>query len=124
MTESSQKSIVFLGVKAVALPVVDVARADNFYGKVLGLPAANHPGEPYGYLLGETILLLKKDWYAEPSLEPSPRITLQVNDGRSLAKTLKESGVTISDEVEPTNTGFVGSFLDREGNKLWFCSYN
>jgi predicted enzyme related to lactoylglutathione lyase len=47
-----------------------------------------------------------------------------VNDARSLAKTLKESGVTISDEVEPTKTGFVGSFLDSEGNKLWFCSYN
>lgn len=62
MTESSQESIVFLGVKAFALPVIDTVRADNFYGKVLGLPAANHPGEPYGYLLGETILLLKPDW--------------------------------------------------------------
>jgi catechol 2,3-dioxygenase-like lactoylglutathione lyase family enzyme len=71
MTEFSQKSMAFLGVKAVALPVIDVARADSFYGKVLGLPAANHPGEPYGYLLGETILLLKQDWYAEPSSEPS-----------------------------------------------------
>ena len=124
MTESSQKIMAFLGVKAVALPVIDVARADNFYGKVLGLPAANHPGEPYGYLLGETILLLKQDWYAEPSSEPSPRITLQVDDARSLVKTLKGRGVTISDEVEPTKTGFVGSFLDSEGNKLWFCSYS
>lgn len=124
MTESSQEGIAFLGVKAVALPVVDVARADKFYGKVLGLPAANQPGEPYGYLLGETILLLKQNWYAEPSLEPSPRITLQVDDARSLVKTLKGRGVTISDEVEPTKTGFVGSFLDSEGNKLWFCSYS
>ncbi|MDH4026719.1 MAG: hypothetical protein OEU57_15050 [Desulfuromonadales bacterium] len=124
MTEFSKKSMEFLGVKAVALPVIDVARADNFYGKVLGLLAANHPGEPYGYLLGETILLLKQDWYAEPSSEPSPRITLQVDDARSLVKTLKERGVTISDDVEPTKTGFVGSFLDSEGNKLWFCSHN
>jgi len=61
MAEPSQKSIVFLGVKAVALPVIDTVRADNFYGKVLGLPTANHPGEPYGFLLGETILLLKPD---------------------------------------------------------------
>jgi len=124
MTESSTKNIEFLGVKAVALPVNDSARADNFYGKVLGLPAANHPGEPHSYLLGETILLLKSNWYADPSTEPSPRITLQVNDARSLEKTLRELGVTISDKVEPTETGYVASFLDSEGNKLWFCSYS
>ena len=123
MTKPNQKTIYFLGVKAVALPVTDSARAVNFYGKVLGLPTANHPGEPYGYLLGETILLLKPDWYAEPSAEPSPRITLQVDDARDLEKTLKERGVIIADEVEPTKTGFVASFLDSEGNKLWFCSY-
>lgn len=123
MIESSPKSIVFLGVKAVALPLVDSARADNFYGKVLGLMPANHPGEPHGYLLGGTILLLKPDWYADPSAQPSPRITLEVDDARSLVKTLKERGVTIADEPEPTKTGFVASFLDSEGNKLWFCSY-
>jgi len=124
MTESSQKSVGIIGVKAVALPVIDAARAENFYGEVLGLTAANQPGEPYGYLLGETILLLKPDWYAEPSAEPSPRITLQVDDARSVVKILKERGVTIADEAEQTKTGFVASFLDSEGNKLWFCSYN
>ena len=122
MTQSNSKSIKFLGVKAVALPIVDSSRADNFYGKVLGLPAANHPGEPYGYLIGDTILLLKPEWYADPSTKPSPRVTLQVDDARSLVKTLKERGVTIADEAIPTETGFVASFLDSEGNKLWFCS--
>jgi len=124
MTESNPKRVKFLGVKAVALPVVDSVRADNFYGKVLGLSAANQPGEPYGYLLGETILLLKADWYADPSAEPSPRIALQVNDARSLVKTLKERDVIIADEAEQTKTGFVANFLDSEGNKRWFCSYN
>ena len=124
MTEPNQKGVKFLGVKAVALPVVDSSRAEEFYGKVLGLSAANHPGEPCRYLLGETILLLKSDWYAEPSAEPSPRITLQVDDARGLEKTLKARGVIIADEAEPTETGFVASFLDSEGNKLWFCSYN
>jgi predicted enzyme related to lactoylglutathione lyase len=124
MKEPKSKNIAFLGVKAVALPVLDMTRAGNFYGKVLGLPAANHPGEPDSYLIGETILLLKPDWYAAPSAEPSPRITLQVDDARSLVKVLKERGVTIGDEVIPTETGFVASFLDSEGNKLWFCSYD
>jgi len=124
MTEANQNEIKFLGVKAIALPVTDPARAEKFYGKVLGLSAANHPGEPYGFLIGDTILLLKPNWYAEPSAEPSPRITLQVDDARSLVKTLKERGVVIADEAEATKTGFVASFLDSEGNKLWFCSYN
>lgn len=124
MTETNQKGVKFLGIKAVALPVVDSARAEKFYGKVLGLPLANQPGEPYGYMLGETILLLKPDWYAEPSAEPSPRITLQVDDARGLEKTLKVRGVIIADEVESTETGFFASFLDSEGNKLWFCSYS
>lgn len=124
MTESNQKNIEFLGVKAIALPVIDTARADNFYGKVLGLPAANHPGEPHGYLIGETFLFLKSNWYADPSTEPSPRITLQVNDARSLEKTLRGLGITIADKAEATETGFVASFLDSEGNKLWICSYS
>jgi len=123
MTEPNRNNIKFFGVKAVALPVTDTARAENFYHKVLGLKAANHPGEPYGFLLGETILLLKPDWYAKPSTKPSPRITLQVDDARGLETTLKERGVVIADEVEETKTGFVASFLDSEGNKLWFCSY-
>ena len=124
MMEASKKSIEFLGVKAVALPVVDETRARNFYGEVLGLSVAIEAGEPCGYLLGETILMLKPEWYASPSAEPSPRITLQVNDSRSLVRTLKERDVVIADEAESTGNGFVASFLDSEGNKLWFCSYN
>ena len=81
MTKSSKKGIYF-GAKVVALPVIDAARANRFYGEVLGLPVAYEDEEPCGYLLGETILLLKPDWYAPPSAEPSPRITLLVDDAR------------------------------------------
>ena len=76
MVESSKMEIMFRGVKAVALPVTDEARAKKFYGEVLELPVAIEAGEPCGYLLGDTILLLKTEWYAPPSDEPSPRITL------------------------------------------------
>jgi predicted enzyme related to lactoylglutathione lyase len=124
MMDTSGKNIEFLGVKAVAIPVVDESRAEHFYGKVLGLPVAIENGEPLGYLLGETILLLKAEWYAAPSAEPSPRVTLQVSDARSMERTLKERGVVIADGVDYGGSGFVGSFLDSEGNKLWFCSYN
>jgi len=121
---TKNESIEIFGVKVVALPVVDEARAEHFYGKVLGLPVAIEAGEPCGYLLGETILMLKPDWYAAPSAEPSPRITLRVNDARGVERTLKERGIVIADEPESDGNGYVGSFLDSEGNKLWFCSYN
>jgi catechol 2,3-dioxygenase-like lactoylglutathione lyase family enzyme len=123
MAESNKSGIKFLGVKAVALPVVDEARAERFYGETLGLPVAYENGEACGYLFGETILLLKPDWYAPPSAEPSPRITLQVEDAPAAERLFKELGVVIADVPESDGHGCVGSFLDSEGNKLWFCSY-
>jgi hypothetical protein len=30
--------------------------------------------------------------------------------------------ITISDPAEAYDDFYVGSFLDSEGNKLWFCS--
>ncbi len=120
MTKSSKTGIVFRGVKVVALPVIDAARANRFYGEVLGLPVAYEDEEPCGYLLGDTILLLKPDWYAPPSAEPSPRITLLVDDARGTLRSLKEGEVVIADPVESDGHGCVASFLDSEGNKLWF----
>jgi len=119
----AEAKIVFNGVKVVAIPVVDEARASRFYGETLGLPVAIEAGEACGYLLGETILMLKPDWYAPPSDEPSPRITLIVDDARASAERLAELGVVIADAPESDGNGYVGSFLDSEGNKLWFCSY-
>jgi catechol 2,3-dioxygenase-like lactoylglutathione lyase family enzyme len=118
-----EKAIRFRGVKVVALPVNNEARARHFYEKTLGLPIAVEAGEPCGYLLGNTILMLKTEWYAPPSAEPSPRITLEVDDARATAKALKERDIFIADEAVSDGNGYVASFLDSEGNKLWFCSY-
>jgi len=123
MADSIKTGIEFRGVKAVALPVADQARAERFYGEILGLPVAVEAGEPCGYLVGETILMLKPDWYAPPSAEPSPRITLIVDDAPATERRLKELGVVIADAPESDGKGCVASFLDSEGNKLWFCSY-
>jgi predicted enzyme related to lactoylglutathione lyase len=123
MAESNKTGIDIRGVKVVAFPVVDVARAERFYGEILGLPVAVEAGEPCGYLIGETILMLKPDWYAPPSAEPSPRITLIVDDALATERRLKAQGVVIADAPESDGHGCVASFLDSEGNKLWFCSY-
>ena len=113
----------FQRIKAIALAVTDRGRADRFYGETLGLAPAFEAGRQVGYYLGETILMLKDDWYGAPTALPNPRITIAVDNAATFAAALKEGGVTIADPVQTYDDGYhVGSFLDSEGNKLWFCS--
>lgn len=113
----------FENVKVVALPVTDKGRADRFYGETLALEAVYEGDEKAGYLLGATIIMLKDDFYALPTELPNPRITIAVTDALVTEKALKERGVVIRDAVQLYDDGYnIGSFLDSEGNKLWFCS--
>jgi catechol 2,3-dioxygenase-like lactoylglutathione lyase family enzyme len=112
----------FQRVKVIALPVVDSDRANKFYEAILGLQPAYEGGEQVGYLLGDIILMLKANWYASPTQEPNPRITMETDDALQTERELRESGVAISDPVNVYDEFYVGAFLDSEGNKLWFCS--
>ena len=117
-------SLGFLNVKVVAISVVNSERADQFYSSKLGLVPAYEDNQQIGYLLGETILMLKADSDEPPTATPNPRVTLQVNDARKSEAELRSRGVTIADAVQLYDkTHLVGSFLDSEGNKIWFCSY-
>ncbi|MCB1909218.1 MAG: VOC family protein [Rhodocyclaceae bacterium] len=110
-------------VRVVALAARDMARANHFYGTTLGLEPAIEGGEKVGYLIGDTVLMLKDDWYGTPTAEPNPRITLKCADARATEAALREREVTISDAVDRYDENYlVGAFLDSEGNKLWFCS--
>lgn len=110
-------------VKVVAVPVRDMNRARKFYGETLALEPANEAKGEVGFYLGETILMLKEDFYAAPTEAPNPRITLKVKHAVETGKALGERGVVIRDPVVKYDDGYyIGSFLDSEGNKLWFCS--
>lgn len=111
-------------LRAVALAVTDEARAKAFYGETLRLPPAMEDDVAWGFLLGETILLLKPvdQWYGKPTEELNARITLEVENARETEKALRDAGVTISDPIQIYDGHPVGAFLDSEGNKLWFCS--
>lgn len=111
-----------LNVKALALAVTDLERAQRFYTDTLSLRPAFEDGKPVGVHLGDTVLLLKIDSPAPPSATLNPRVTIQTDDARKTEATLRERGVVITDPVERYGTALVGSFLDSEGNKLWFCS--
>jgi catechol 2,3-dioxygenase-like lactoylglutathione lyase family enzyme len=113
----------FQRIKAIALAVTDRERAGRFYGETLGLAPAFEADRLVGYFLGQTILMLKDDWYGTPTALPNPRITISVDHASNMAAALTERKVTIADPVQAYDDGFyVGSFLDSEGNKLWFCS--
>jgi catechol 2,3-dioxygenase-like lactoylglutathione lyase family enzyme len=119
------KALVFQRIKTIALAVRDRKRAERFYGEILELSPALEAGQQIGFSLGETILMLKDDWYGAPTELPNPRITLAVDDAAKSEAALKERGVTVADPVKIYDEGYgynIGSFLDSEGNKLWFCS--
>jgi len=114
----------FRCVKVVALSVLDSDRANKFYGETLGLPPEYENKEQVGYRVGQTILMLKANWDVPPTEAPNPRVTIETENARETEKGLRARGVVISDPVQVYDQDhYVGSFLDSEGNKLWFCSY-
>jgi len=112
----------FQSIKVIALGVRDLDRAERFYGETLGLPPAYEGTARVGFGLGPTILMLKADWYAAPTDMLNPRVTLAVADAPATETALKDRGIVVSDPVQVYDDFHVGSFLDSEGNKLWFCS--
>ena len=114
----------FRCVKVIAVSVIDLERANKFYGETLGLPPEYENKEQVGYRLGETILMLKANSEASPTEAPNPRVTLETENARETEKALRSRDVVISNPVQVYDeVHWVGSFLDSEGNKLWFCSY-
>ena len=118
----SSPAMNFRHVKAIALAVTDLDRAMHFYTDTLSLPPAFEEGKQVGNKLGNAVLLFKTDWYAQPSDALNPRVTIETDDARGTEAALRARGVSISDPVESYGESQIGSFLDSEGNKLWFCS--
>ncbi len=108
-------------VKVVAVSVIELERANRFYRDTLGLEPAFEGAEQVGWQLGQVILMLKPDW-AVPTAQHNPRVTLATAHAPATQEALRARGVTIADQVQVYGDFHVGSFLDSEGNKFWFCS--
>jgi catechol 2,3-dioxygenase-like lactoylglutathione lyase family enzyme len=108
-------------VKVIALSVRDLPRANRFYAEKLGLEPAFEGKEQVGWWLDRVILMLKPDW-AAPTDTPNPRVTLATDHAPSTEAALRARDIVIANEVQAYGDFYVGSFLDSEGNKLWFCS--
>jgi catechol 2,3-dioxygenase-like lactoylglutathione lyase family enzyme len=111
-----------MNVKALALGVTDLERAIRFYTDTLSLRPAFEEGKQVGNHLGHTVLLFKSGPETPPSTTLNPRVTILTDDAHSTEATLRKRGVEIADPVARYGEALVGSFLDSEGNKLWFCS--
>lgn len=108
-------------VKVIALSVAELERANRFYQEKLGLEPAFEGNEQVGWWLDQVILMLKPNW-AAPTDQPNPRVTLATDHAPATQDALRARGILIADEVQVYGDFYVGSFLDSEGNKLWFCS--
>ena len=108
-------------VKVIALAVTEIDRANQFYKEKLGLEPAFEGHEQVGWWLGNVILMLKVNW-ATPTEFPNPRITLATDHAPTTQDALRARDIRIGNEVQVYGDFYVGSFLDSEGNKLWFCS--
>ena len=108
-------------VKVVAVSVMELERANRFYKEKLGLEPAFEGAEQVGWWLGQVILMLKPDW-AMPTDTPNPRVTLATDHAPATQEALRARGITVANEVQVYGDFYVGSFLDSEGNKFWFCS--
>jgi len=106
------------------LAVTDLDRANRFYGETLALPPDTIRNMESAYLIGDAIVMLKaqEEWYATPTDELNPRITVETQDAFATEEALKKRGVTVSDPVTLYDGTPIGAFQDSEGNKIWFCS--
>jgi len=109
-------------IKGIALSAPNSERTHKFYRDTLSLQPVAVDDTEVGYLLGQTVLMLKSNWHAPPSDQLSPRITIATEHAPDTEEALRARGVSIPDSIQRYGDSYFGSFLDSEGNKLWFCS--
>jgi len=68
------------------------------------------------------MLKTQEEYHAKPTEKLNPRISVETHDAFATEKALKEQGVTVSDPVTLYDGTPIGTFLNSEGNKIWFCS--
>jgi catechol 2,3-dioxygenase-like lactoylglutathione lyase family enzyme len=110
-------------VDFVGIPVRDLRRADEFYGKTLGLPRSPHSGDRWvEYDLDNVTLALISPEALGPqfleSFQPNPQpIALRVADVAEARAKLVEAGVEVADVID-SGVCHIAGFHDPDGNSL------
>jgi len=111
-------------VDFVGVPVRDLARADDFYGKTLGLPRSPHSGTRWvEYDLDNvTLALISPEAMGPQFLEDfqpnTVPIALRVPNVAEARAALQEAGVEFKGEVIDSGVCHIAGFHDPDGNAL------
>ena len=106
----------------MAVPVQDLARADEFYGKTLDLRRNPNSGERWvEYELGNVTLALVSPEAMGPEFVARPHqmpIALRVENVEEARKQLEAAGVEFGGEVIDSGVCHIAVFFDPDGNAL------
>jgi predicted enzyme related to lactoylglutathione lyase len=106
----------------VAVPVQDLSRADEFYGKTLGLRRNPNSGDRWvEYELGNVTLALVSPEAMGPDFEARPHqmpIALRVADVEEARGKLEAEGVKFGGELIDSGVCHIAVFFDPDGNTL------
>jgi predicted enzyme related to lactoylglutathione lyase len=109
-------------VDFIGVPVRDLARADEFYGKTLGLKRNPNSGERWvEYELANVTLALISPAAMGPDFEPQPHsmpFALRVDDVEEAKRKLEEAGVEFPHEIIDSGVCHIAPFTDPDGNAL------
>ena len=108
-------------VDFIGVPVQDLERADEFYGKTLGLRRSPHSSARWvEYETGNVTLALISPEAMGPDFKPQPHsmpIALRVADVEEAKRKLEAAGVEFRDTID-SGVCFQAFFADPDGNPL------
>ena len=109
-------------VGMVFVPVSDMRRAVEFYGRLLDLPPAesSHEGRIHSLgMRGDVDVLL--DAHAPVTNSSQPLVAFWSDDVRAARAQVLAAGVPIERDVEDIGSMFTLAFRDPDGNLLMVC---
>jgi predicted enzyme related to lactoylglutathione lyase len=108
-------------VDFIGVPVQDLQRADEFYGKTLGLRRSPHSSARWvEYETGNVTLALISPEAMGPDFKPQPHsmpIALRVADVEEAKQKLEAAGVEFRDTID-SGVCLIAGFTDPDGNAL------
>ena len=108
-------------VDFVAVPVSDLARADQFYGKTLGLERNPNSDERWvEYETGNVTLALVRPEAIGREFQPLPfaAVAIRVPDVEAAKRELEAAGVAFHADVYDSGVCKMAAFTDPDGNGL------
>lgn len=122
---ATQQASRVTGVDFIALPTKDFAKADEFYGEVLGLERSKQWGDMPAreYEAGNlTIALMQSDGFGMEFKPHTHPVALRVDDVESTRTELESKGVSFERDTMDSGVCHMAFFSDPDGNSLMLHS--